>query len=362
MKRMRNLYDRITPNFILEMIERSSAKKRKRPDVMNVLNNKEACADKIYWMLVGKNFEFNKHIECDRYDPHSKKTRHLMMPRYYPDHIIHWCYVQMMMPLFRRGMYQHTYGSIPGRGPGRARRQVRAWIDKDTHNTQYVMEADIRKFYESIPQDKLIASVRRVCADKDAMWLTEKIIHSVPSGLPIGDYFSPWLGNFYLQGLDHYIKEVCHVKYYIRYMDNLLLFSESKEHLQRTMGMVTEYIHGLGLSFNSSRQVYPLEPRGVDFLGVVFHKDYSKMRARNFLAFTRQARVLRGRVDSGEEISLHEAMSIGCRVEVVKRGNCYNILNKYFPDDYIMEMRRITSKMMKKRNAKGAKKNEVYPT
>lgn len=345
-KSFKHLYDIIDTSFVRTQICRAAAHKEKRPYVHKVLQQLDQCTEEITENLLRQKIQLHPHLKKELYDPHSKKTRQLQIPLFYPDHIYCWCFVQMFMPVFRRGMYQHVYSSIPGRGLDRALKVVQHWIQTDLYNTQYVCEMDVHKFYASVDQTILTTQLERICHDQKALWLAQQLISSVPSGLPIGDYPSPWFANFYLQGLDHFIKEECHIPYYQRYMDNLILFSSNKEHLHSSYRRIEEYAHErLHLQFGRNHQIYPLT-RGLDYLGLVFYPTHTLLRARNFLAFTRQARDLCWRIDNNEEISLHETLSISCRLAMVRRCNSYNIINKYLPPEYEMELRRICGKMM----------------
>ena len=86
-------------------------------------------------------------------------------------------------------------------------------------------------------------------------------------GLPIGNMSSQLLALLYLNGLDHFIKEKLHIKYYIRYMDDFLLISDDKEYLKYCLKEITKYIENkLLLKLNNKTQIYNLN-KGINFLG-----------------------------------------------------------------------------------------------
>lgn len=86
-------------------------------------------------------------------------------------------------------------------------------------------------------------------------------------GLPIGNMSSQLLALLYLNGLDHFIKEKLHIKYYIRYMDDFLLISDDKEYLKYCLKEITKYIENkLLLKLNNKTQIYNLS-KGINFLG-----------------------------------------------------------------------------------------------
>lgn len=359
MKRMGHLYDVVNEDFVRKQLWNATAHKEKRPEVQWVMKHADQCTKEVLNMLLTLDFEFAPPRPKQKYDPHSKKTRDLLIHDFYPWQIICWCYVQMMKPLFMKGMYRHSYGSIPGRGMVAAGYQVRKWLDEDYEHTRFGGEFDIRKFYQSVDQEVLMQALDSKCKDPRAMKLSDMLIHNIPSGLPMGNYPSPWLGNFYLQPLDHLIKEQCRTPHLIRYMDNFNMLSDSKQQLHDTIHKAEDFANDkLHLQFGSSTQVYPTEPRGIDFLGHVYHTDYTALRGRNFLSLTRQSRELIKRIDAGEEISLHEALGCGCRIAFARRGNSWRILRKYCNWPYEVELRKIVRKGMRKKHLKEVKHNE----
>ena len=139
----------------------------------------------------------------------------------------HWVLIKSISPVIMRGMVPHTCASIPGRGAHYGKRFIVRWM-QDEQNTKYCEKIDISKFYQSIDQKAAKKEFRRYIADETALWLIDTIIESYPVGLPIGTYTSQWFANWILQRLDHYIKEVLHVKYSMRYMDDITMFGRSK--------------------------------------------------------------------------------------------------------------------------------------
>ena len=81
-----------------------------------------------------------------------------------------------------------------------------------------------------------------------------------------GNFTSQWFANFYLQDLDHYIKEKLKVKYYLRYMDDMLLFGRNKKELHKCRVLVDEYLHKEGLKLKENWQLFKTNSRPIDFL------------------------------------------------------------------------------------------------
>ena len=122
---------------------------------------------------------------------------------------------------------------------------------------------------------------RRLFKDDDLLWLLDEIIDSTPgdTGIPIGNYISQYSGNFYLSSFDHWIKEVKHVKYYFRYMDDIVILGSSKEKLHKLLLEIKEYFRKeLKLTVKDNWQVFPTFVRSVDFVGYRTFLNYKLLR------------------------------------------------------------------------------------
>ena len=105
--------------------------------------------------------------------------------------------------------------------------------------------------------------------------LHREAIHSAPgeSGVPIGNYLSQFYANLYLTYFDHWMKEAKRVKYYFRYCDDMVIFAPTKEGLHRLLHEISRYLSDeLFLKVKNNYQIFPVESRGVDFVGYkMFH-------------------------------------------------------------------------------------------
>lgn len=90
--------------------------------------------------------------------------------------------------------------------------------------------------------------------DRYVLNLLNTIVESGGDGLPIGYYTSQWLANFYLQGIDHYIKEELGVKYYVRYVDDMVFFDSNKRRLRHIIPLLTAHMlnEGYGLTLKDN--------------------------------------------------------------------------------------------------------------
>jgi retron-type reverse transcriptase len=134
----------------------------------------------------------------------------------------------------------------------------------------YFLKLDVRKYFDSINHRVLKDILARIIKDKKALDLFYTIINSNSSGpdkgLPIGNLTSQYFANHYLSSFDHHVKEQLHIKRYVRYMDDMLFFLESKSRLKD--------LHAVSVSYMRDRLRLALKPpvissveSGVPFLG-----------------------------------------------------------------------------------------------
>jgi len=115
--------------------------------------------------------------------------------------------------------------------------------------------------------------------DKDLLWLLDELIDSFSIGLPLGNYPSQYLANFYLHKFDHWIKEELKVKDYFRYMDDIVILGDNKEDLCKIFHKIQEYLYiNLDLQIKSNYQIFPLNSRNIDFVGYEHSTNYTLLR------------------------------------------------------------------------------------
>lgn len=234
--------------------------------------------------------------------PPRGKERQLASPNL-KDHIIHWMVILATKEPLTRGMYEHSYGSIPKRGIEGARKTVQRWVRHD-RKTKYFVKLDIRKFYPNVDQEKLKAKFRSVIKDEQMLKVMDEVVSCVPKGLPIGTYTSQWFANFYLQDFDHHIaqdlyktrrgKRIPLVRHYMRYMDDMLLLGSNKRDLEKAVREVMRFAREeMHLEIKPTWEICEIaDCRGdtgkpIDIVGYRFFKCRTDVRGTIFLHFRR---------------------------------------------------------------------------
>lgn len=120
----------------------------------------------------------------------------------------------------------------------------------------YILKCDIHKFFASINHDILKKKLEKAIKDKDALKILFTIIDSDKKGLSLGSMTSQVLAIFYLNDLDHYIKETLKIKRYIRYQDDFLLFVKTKREAKECLGKIKTFVEKEDLKLNKSSRIY----------------------------------------------------------------------------------------------------------
>ena len=305
MKSYNHLYEQYISDSNIEWsILNSSKGKRKRGVVQQYVNGgvvTEKGKEKTKKYAAYGSFRNYKHTPMEIYDGITRKKRVIIVPRY-QEQIVHHMVVNTLIPIFSKGMYEHSYASLPNRGAHRGKKVIERWIRTDPEHCKYILKMDVRKFFDSIPHDILLKKLHDLIHDDKLMSILEEIISVTDVGLPLGFYTSQWLANWYLQDLDHFIKEDLEADHSMRYMDDMVVFGSDKEDLHRKKDRINCFLKDhLGLELKDNWQVFRFDyitPDGMhrgrflDYMGFRFYCDRTTIRKTIMLKATRKAKKL----------------------------------------------------------------------
>ena len=138
-------------------------------------------------------------------------------------------------------------------------------------NKGYVLKCDVRKYFQNIDHTILFNKLKKEKFAEDEIWILKLIIDSKNQekgvGLPIGNQTSQWFGLYYLDEIDRLIKEKLRIKYYVRYMDDMILLHNDKEYLKYCKEKIEKCANdNLKLELNNKTQILNIKD-GIDFLG-----------------------------------------------------------------------------------------------
>lgn len=329
MKRYGNLYKAICSMENIH-IAHMKAKRGKMhyPEVQDVEASRDNHMDQLQTMLQTKTFKTSEYSTFTKTD--SGKARKIYKLPYFPDRIVHHCIMQVLEQIWKKTFIADTYSSIKDRGIHKGVTRIKKAL-LDIENTEYCLKMDVRKFYPSIDHDILKSIIRKKIKDKDVLSLLDEIIDSA-EGVPIGNYLSQYFGNLYLTYIDHWLKETKHCKYYFRYCDDMVILHKSKQHLSQLKGEIETYLStNLKLTLKSNWQIFPVDARGIDFLGYRFFHNYTLLRKSIAIKFKQRIRYIKAQWQYLEPSQiLNSVMSY---YGWLRHANCNNLTKKYISKD-----------------------------
>ncbi len=330
-----------------DAIWKASKGKRNRRGVMLILNNIDLYANKLKELLETNSFEPSEYAERMIFDKCCKKERKITICKFYPDQCVHWAIMLQLEPIFMRGMYQYSCASIKGRGAVYGKKYIERI--RRRKNTKYTVKCDIHHYYPSIPHRQLIRALSRVIKDKWLIALTAKIIRSYGNngvGIAIGLYLSQWLANFYLQGIDHFIKETLGCHFYIRYADDMVLLDGNRRKLRRGVDALIEQLAQLKLQIKSNWQLWRSWSRPLDFLGFKFYREHTEVRKTTFLRMRRRIRS----IQKSGRLTTRQAQTVIAYNSQAAQANSYTLYNKVFKDINLARCRGVVSTAARRKN------------
>jgi retron-type reverse transcriptase len=289
MKRYGNIFQNIHALSNIELAHKKARKgKAHYSDVKMINNNPEKLRDISRYLRTGVYSTSLYNIETinDR-----GKERQIFILPYFPDRIVQWAIMLQIQDIFLRTFIYDTYASIPKRGIHKAVKRVNKAI---INGGEYCLKIDIKKYFPSIQQKILCNQLERKIKDYRLLDLLFEIIYSIETGLPIGNYLSQWLANFHLAFFDHKVCNQFHLPYF-RYMDDIVIFSDSKEQLWDVLSFMRKELDKLQLQVKENYQVFPSKIRGVDFLGYRCFGDYTLLRKKIANNIKRKIKTIKGK-------------------------------------------------------------------
>lgn len=274
MKRIGNLYNKICSLDNLRLAhDKARRGKAKQYGVRLFEKDTENNLMKLHLDLMDGSYRTSEYKVFTIHDPKEREIYSLP----FRDRIVHHAVMNVLEPIWTSVFIRHTYSCIKNRGIHDVLRHLRRDLN-DVGNTEYCLKIDIRKFYPSIDHDILKDIIRKKIKDNRLLDLLDGIIGSAP-GVPIGNYLSQFFANLYLSYFDHWLKEDRKVKYYYRYADDMVILASDKAYLHGLLVEINDYLVAeLNLLLKGNYQVFPVEKRGIDFVGYVFYHTHILMR------------------------------------------------------------------------------------
>ena len=278
MKRKKDLYKDICNIYNIQKVFnevcRNTKNKRK---VFNLKSYKAIYIARTYNTLITKSYTVGPYHHFTIDEP---KKRNIISQNVQDKIINHLVARYILQPSILPCLLDVNVASRTGMGTKRGLELASEFHTKCkiNYSDYYILKCDISKFFASINHDILKSKLLRRIKDKDAIKIVFDIIDSNNNnGLYIGSMTSQILAIFYLNDMDHFIKETLHIKYYVRYQDDFLLFHPSKDYLRYCLNEIKSFLEKEKLMLNNKTRIYK-NTNNFIFLGRTCKLKYSRYR------------------------------------------------------------------------------------
>ncbi len=271
-KKIKNcFYKNLTFEKLMAAHKRARAHKAYKDEVIQFEFNLENNITNLLNNMKTKKYRLGTYREFKIYEPKERVIKALP----YTDRIVHQWYVEeFIKPYILPKFITSTFACIPERGTHRSALQIEKYmrIFKRNYGDFWVLKCDIHKFFYSIDPNILFNIMKKYISDKALLDFTKLLIFDSREpneqvGIPIGNYTSQFFANIYLNELDQFIKRTLKVKYFVRYMDDFILLTKTKEECIYLKKIIQDFlVSNLRLSLNNKSRYYPYK-MGVNFCG-----------------------------------------------------------------------------------------------
>jgi hypothetical protein len=247
------------------------------------------------------------------------KTREIFAAGF-RDRVVHHLLLREILEMSEKCLFFNSFACRKNKGTHKAVDVLRKYIKKISKNGReevFFLQLDLSSFFISIDHGILYKIFMKFIEKqqkskkwkREILWLAKQIIfhkpqdncfvrgdkellYSVPkqkslfgagkgNGLPIGNYSSQFFANLYLNELDYFIKQKLRMKYYVRYVDDFILFDYNKDKLEKIILKISDFLENeLMLSLNSKKTKLKNIKDGIDFLGYFIKPDHVLVRKR----------------------------------------------------------------------------------
>jgi hypothetical protein len=265
-------------------------------------------------MVADRLVQLQQELSSHTYAPGAYRHFYIREPKHrkisaapFRDRVIHHALCNIIEPAFDTRFIPDSYANRIGRGTHRAVDRLQQFAQQN----RYVLRVDIVKHFPSLDHEFLKHELAKVISDQDILWLIDTILASGvgvlkdeyqmvyfpgddlfavnrPRGLPIGNLTSQFWSNVYMNPLDWFVTRQLGCQAYLRYVDDMALFSDSKRQLYEWKDALVKRLAAMRLIIHEPEgQVIPVVS-GIPWLGFVVYPTHRRLKKRNAVNFTRR--------------------------------------------------------------------------
>jgi RNA-directed DNA polymerase len=287
---------------------------------------------KIQKKLLEHNYQFGNYASFYVHDP---KKRYISAAPY-EDRVVHHAICNILEPIFEKVFIYDIYANRKNKGTHKA---VQRYI-KFCRLNKYVLKCDIKKYFQSIDKAILFSLIEAKIKDKKFLAVLKKVIDSFTfpgsstQGIPLGNLTSQIFANIYLNKMDHFIKEQLGCCYYLRYVDDFVIFDNAKDRLHLLKKEIQKFLEEYKLELHTKKTQVRKVSEGIKFLGYRIWPDYLLVNKENVKRFKRKLKKFQ-KLYREDKISFQEIkQSVLSWIAHAKWANSY-LLRKEIFDYYV---------------------------
>jgi retron-type reverse transcriptase len=263
----------------------------------DVIKFRENLSSNLYMLrreLLDGTFSFGQYNRFTVFEP--KKREIYVVP--FHERVLHHALINVCNERFEKFQIDQSYACRIGKGVDKAIFKAQEYTKK----FKWYLKLDICKYFDSVNHVVIIKTLERLIKDEKVLELFRKIITSYQTskgcGIPIGNLTSQYIGNVYLSILDHYIKEEIKAKGYVRYMDDFLVFAQSKQQIK-------EYLFNIECFLKEKLKLTLHQPiinkceKGISFLGYRVLPDKFRLSQKSKKRFRKKFKVANELLEKG---------------------------------------------------------------
>lgn len=279
MKIYKNIFEKIiAPENLFLAWDDFKVGKTKKKDVCKFEWELEQNIFQLYRELCGRTY---KHYSYTSFYIRDPKQRHIHKAEV-RDRVLHHAIFSVLSPIFEQTFISDSYSCRIGKGTHKGVIALEKMIKKESRNHSrpcFVLKCDIQKFFDTVDHNILLQILFKRIKDESARWLLKEIVESFSSeqsdifnqrGVPIGNLTSQLFANVYLNELDQFVKHELKIKHYVRYTDDFVIVSSSREFLLNIINPISRFIEEkLTLKLHPGKIGIRKCNQGIDFLGYI---------------------------------------------------------------------------------------------
>lgn len=287
--------------------------------------------------LIEETYEFDGYIRFPVFEP---KKRIVDAP-HFKDKIVQLAINNVLKEVYKDKFIFDSYACIEGKGTHKCADRIQRLMQRaqwEYGPDATIIKSDIEKFFYSIDRDLLKKLLPKTIKCKKTLRLIFKIIDSADVidllGLPLGNTLSQICANIYLNEMDQYCKRVLRVKYYVRYMDDIIMIVPNRDKAKEIMASMKDYTNNvLNLKFNFNKtKFFPIK-QGVNAIGYKIYTTHKLLRSDSKKKIKRKIKAMPDLIRNKKLTILKAESMLNSWMGHASHANSYNfiqdIMNKF---------------------------------